>query len=82
MMKISENGIFLIKSFEGCRLSAYLCPAGVWTIGYGHTAGVNKGQLITQAQAEEYLKSDLRKYEGYVETTGLTLNQSQFDALV
>lgn len=81
-MKISENGIFLIKSFEGCRLNAYLCPAGVWTIGYGHTAGVKQGQVITQAQAEEYLKADLRKYENYVSSTGLTLNQSQFDALV
>ena len=51
-MKTSENGIRLIKQFEGCRLSAYQCAAGVWTIGYGHTTGVKKGQRITQTQAE------------------------------
>lgn len=81
-MKTSDKGIALIKSFEGCRLTAYLCPAGVWTIGYGHTAGVVQGQTITQAQADELLKSDLVKYENYVISTGLTLNQNQFDALV
>ena len=81
-MKTSDKGIALIKSFEGCRLTAYLCPAGVWTIGYGHTAGVAKGQAITQEQAEAYLKEDLTKYEGYVTATGLALNQNQFDALV
>lgn len=81
-MKTSNNGIELIKKFEGCRLSAYQCPSGVWTIGYGHTAGVYKGMTITQQKAEEYLKTDLTKYEKYVEATGLTLNQNQFDALV
>lgn len=81
-MKTSSKGIELIKSFEGCRLTAYLCPAGVWTIGYGHTAGVKAGQKITQSQADAYLVSDLEKYEGYVNKTGLKLNQNQFDALV
>ena len=81
-MKTSNNGIELIKKFEGCRLTSYQCPSGVWTIGYGHTAGVCKGMTITQQKAEEYLKSDLSKYEKYVEATGLTLNQNQFDALV
>lgn len=81
-MGTSDKGIALIKSFEGCRLTAYLCPAGVWTIGYGHTAGVSKGQVITQEQAESFLKADLEKYEKYVNATGLTLNQNQFDALV
>lgn len=81
-MKTSSNGIELIKSFEGCRLTAYLCPAGVWTIGYGHTAGVKKGQTISQAQADAYLASDLKKYEESVMKTGLKLNQNQFDALV
>ena len=81
-MKTSEKGIALIKSFEGCRLTAYLCPAGVWTIGYGHTAGVSNGQAITQEQADSFLKADLEKYEKYVNATGLTLNQNQFDALV
>ena len=81
-MRTSEKGIALIKSFEGCKLTAYLCPAGVWSIGYGHTAGVTQGQTITQAQADSFLKSDLEKYEKYVNATGLTLNQNQFDALV
>ncbi len=81
-MKTSEKGIALIKSFEGCRLTAYLCPAGVWTIGYGHTAGVVQGQTITQAQADAFLKADLGKYENYVTSTKLKLNQNQFDALV
>lgn len=81
-MKASSKGINLIKSFEGCHLTAYKCPAGVWTIGYGHTAGVKEGMTITQAQADAYLASDLEKYEKYVAATGLELNQNQFDALV
>ena len=81
-MKTSNNGISLIKSFEGCCLTAYKCPAGVWTIGYGHTAGVTEGMSITQKQADDLLKADLEKYEKYVEDTKLTLNQNQFDALV
>lgn len=81
-MKISQIGIDLIKSFEGCVLTAYLCPSNVWTIGYGHTTGVYQGQTITKAQAEQYLKEDIVKYENYVNNTGLSLNQNQFDALV
>ena len=81
-MKISQNGINLIKKFEGCRLSAYRCPSGVWTIGYGHTAGVKQGQKITQAQADAFLQKDITLYENYVRLTGLSLNQNQFDALV
>ena len=53
-MNVSQKGIDLIKKYEGLRLEAYLCPAGVWTIGYGHTAGVGKGMKITAEQAEEY----------------------------
>ena len=81
-MKTSNKGIELIKSFEGCHLTSYQCPSGVWTIGYGHTAGVCKGMSITQEKADEYLKSDLAKFEKYVTNTGLKLNQNQFDALV
>ena len=57
-MSISNNFFTLIKKFEGCKLTAYQDSIGVWTIGYGHTAGVTKGQVITQAQADTYLKSD------------------------
>ena len=81
-MKTSQNGINLIKKFEGCGLSAYRCPSGVWTIGYGHTAGVKQGQKITQAQADAFLQKDITLYENYVRLTGLSLNQNQFDALV
>ena len=62
-MKTSDRGIALIKSFERCRLTAYLCPSGVWTIGYGHTAGVTRGQTITQAEADSIVRVDLEEYE-------------------
>lgn len=82
-MRTSQTGINLIKEFEGCRLKAYKCPAGVWTIGYGHTAGVAAGQAITQVRADEMLKTDLVKYENAVaKNVWITLNQAQFDALV
>lgn len=82
-MKTSKRGIDLIKSFEGCRLTAYRCPAGVWTIGYGHTAGVVPGQVITQSKAIDFLASDLIEYETAVtKNVKLPLNQAQFDALV
>ena len=82
-MKINEEGLELIKSFEGCKLVAYKCPAGVWTIGYGHTAGVHEGMVINQAQADNMLKSDMKKYEKYVtDNVKLELNENQFSALV
>lgn len=83
-MKTSQNGIELIKRFEGCRLTAYKCSAGVPTIGYGHTVGVQMGQKITQVQAESYLKDDLLKFERMVMKydSKYHWNQNQFDALV
>ena len=83
-MKTSSKGVSLIKSFEGCRLKAYKCPAGVWTIGYGHTVGVKEGDTITQAQADEYLRNDLAKYEKAVLNYDSIyhFNQNQFDSLV
>lgn len=81
-MKTSPRGIALIKEFEGLRLKAYKCPGGVWTIGYGHTAGVRPGMVISERQAEEYLKADLIAFEKYLNGLGLALNQNQFDALV
>lgn len=84
--KINETGIALIKRFEGCRLTAYKCSAGVWTIGYGHTSGVHSGQAITQAQADALLRQDLEKFERYVNSTAYVpitaqLNDNQFAAL-
>ena len=81
-MKTSPKGISLIKEFEGLRLKAYKCPGGVWTIGYGHTAGVRPGMVITEAQAEEFLKEDLFSCENAVNNQKLSINQNQFDALV
>lgn len=81
-MKTSQTGIDLIKSFEGCRLTAYKDAVGVWTIGYGHTNGVKEGQKITQAQAEDFLKADLAKFEKAVDALNMGFNQNQFDALV
>lgn len=56
MKKMKE----LINEFEGLRLEAYRCPAGVWTIGWGHTRGVAPGQKITEAEAERLLDLDLK----------------------
>lgn len=82
-MNISETGIQLIKKFEGCSLNAYKCPAGIWTIGYGHTLGVKEGQTITKEQAEIFLKQDIRSFELTVNNlVNVPLNQGQFDALV
>jgi GH24 family phage-related lysozyme (muramidase) len=87
-MTISDAGVALIAKYEGCRLEAYKCPAGVWTIGYGHTAGVNQGdRLSSEAEAKALLKEDLKKYGNCVNDcvkNGLitfSLNQNQFDAL-
>jgi len=82
-MKTGSKGIELIKHFEGCELEAYKCPAGVWTIGYGHIKGVKEGMTITELQAEEMLKSELNEYEGYINNlVTVELNQNQFDAMV
>ena len=83
-MKISENGLALIKKFEGCKLSAYKCPAGVWTIGYGHTKGVTSGMTITQEEADELLKQDVEKYEDHVLSYDsiYNWNQNEFDSMV
>lgn len=82
-MRTSQKGIDLIKKFEGCRLEAYRCPAGVWTIGYGHTKGVKDGMKISWEQAEEFLREDLKIYEQAVERcVKVPLSQNQFDALV
>ena len=82
-MKTGVEGIELIKHFEGCSLSSYLCPAYVWTIGYGHTGDVNEGDVITEHQAEALLQYDLQEFERYVlEYVEVPLEQNEFDALV
>lgn len=83
-MKISQKGMDLIKRFEGCKLTAYKCPAGLWTIGYGHTGNVREGQVITQDYAETLLRQDLITYELKVSRyePKYTWRQHEFDALV
>lgn len=82
-MKISINGLNLIKEFEGLRLEAYLCSAGVLTIGYGHTAGVRKGDVITKGTADKMLVDDIGVFEQAVSNAVTApLTQNQFDALV
>lgn len=83
IMKISENGLNLIKHFEGCELQAYKCPAGVWTIGYGHIKTAHEGKVITQEQADEMLVEEMEEYEGYINrAVKVELSQNQFDAMV
>lgn len=85
MYRTSQEGINLIKKWEGCKLKAYKCPAGVWTIGYGHTgADVREGVSWTQKQADDALTADLRKFESYVDyyVDKYNLSQNQYDALV
>ena len=82
-MKISQYGIDLIKHFEGCVLTAYKCPAGVWTIGYGHTKDVQPGDEWSEDHANHMLEVELEEYENYVSTAvTVPLSQNQFDALV
>lgn len=81
-MKLSDKGIKFMKSFEELRLTSYLCESKVWTIGYGHTAGVRKGQKITEEQAEEFFRQDSAWAEKAVNNLQLNLSQNEFDALV
>ena len=82
-MKISLEGLSLIKKFEGLRLKAYKCSANVLTIGYGHTGGVKETDKITLEEADSLLEKDIAKFEEYVsDNVMVKLNQSQFDALV
>lgn len=81
-MTTSEQGLALIAAHESLRLEAYLCPAGVPTIGYGHTKGVRKGDTITPDQADKFLREDLADAEKAVNAQNLKINQNQYDALV
>ena len=82
-MKISVEGLALIKKFEGLELKAYQCAAGVWTIGYGHTKGVFEGQTIQKAEADEMLVEEMNEYENAVNNAvTISIDQCMFDALV
>ncbi len=88
-MTINEAGLKIIKEAESCRLEAYKCPAGKWTIGWGHTGtgtilDVKPGDKITQHQAESILAVDLQRFELGVGmlTRNAKPNSNQFSALV
>lgn len=82
-MKISELGLDLIKHYEGLRLRAYQCTAGVWTIGYGHTQDVQPYDVIDERQANIFLRQDVAVSENEVKRlVNVPLIQHQFDALV
>ena len=82
-MNISQEGLSLIKKFEGCELEAYRCAANVLTIGYGSTKGVKEGDTITQEEADNLLLHEMNEYEGYInDMVEVNLEQNQFDAMV
>jgi len=58
-----RTGLLIIKQFEGCKLKAYLCPANVWTIGWGRTTNVKRGDTCTQAQADAWLDDEYDAFE-------------------
>lgn len=80
---INRDGLQIVKDSEGLELKAYTCPAGVLTIGYGSTGNhVKPGMVITEAQAEELLRSDLRRFEDWVASHCNPATDNQFSALV
>lgn len=84
-MELSQSIKSKIKAWEGCRLTAYRCPAGVLTIGYGHTGpDVTLGKRITQAEADALFEADIKKFADGVaaKLRGVRINNNQFDALV
>jgi len=82
-MKTSKQGLDLIKFYEGFKSEAYKCPAGIWTIGYGHTGNVNPDDKVSEEYATELLKKDVEVAERAVNSYITSqINQNQFDALV
>jgi len=81
-MKVSQECIDLIKFFEGFESKAYLCPASVWTIGYGRTKNVQEGDMVNELQAERDLLEELEEFAKQVQNTvKIDLKQNEFDAL-
>lgn len=81
-MRASQKLIDHIKKSESCVLTAYQDSAGIWTIGYGHTAGVKNGDRITAYQAEQFLKEDLVKFETIANKVKRIATQGQYDAVL
>lgn len=81
-MKPSQTCVELVKKFEGFRDTAYLCPAGVWTIGYGTTENVCQGDMITKQEAQDALMDDLIEASDAIDKlVTVPLTQEQYDAL-
>jgi lysozyme len=83
-MRTSEYALERLKEYEGLRLKAYKCPAGVWTIGYGHTKGVRGSMIIDKDTASRLLEEDVMYFEKYLaaEPYAEDLTQGQWDALI
>ncbi len=84
-MELSQKIKQMIKAWEGCKLTAYRCPAGVMTIGYGHTGpDVTPGKHITQQEADALFDADIKRFAATVAPifSGVQLSGCQFDALV
>ncbi len=82
-MNTSKKGKTLIKKYEGCRLKAYKCPAGVLTIGYGHTNNVRLDDVLTQDEAEKLLDIDIKiKEKELNKLIKVPVTQNQYDALI
>jgi lysozyme len=86
-MKTSNEGLQLIRKYEGCKLKPYLCPAKFWTVGYGHVIGngkeVPEKQLYTRGEIDELLRTDLVRFEqGVRRYCPVPLTQFEFDSLV
>ena len=81
-MKASDRLIEALKRFEGLRLEAYLCAAGRWTIGYGHTLTAREGMIIDEERAEHLLRQDVKTVERWLTSKNVPEEQHQFDALV
>jgi lysozyme len=83
-MRTSEYALGRLKEYEGLRLKAYKCPAGVWTIGYGHTKDVRGGIVIDKETADKLLEEDVMYFEKYLagEPYAEELTQGQWDALI
>ena len=85
MRKINKSGLNLIKKYEGCKLTSYICPAGVLTIGYGHTGkDVKPNQTISKKKAINLLKKDLARFERHVQSYNYIYEwtDNEFSALV
>lgn len=81
-MRASQTLIDYIKKSEACSFTTYKCPAGVLTIGYGHTKGVKPGDRITIYQAEQFLKEDLAQFEAVANKCKNIGTQGRYDAVV